>query len=144
MGIWSAIALPSVDEDSIRRALASKHVPAKSIAHVSATSSHARAVRGSGEVSVAIANLIDLIVVPGLQDVFGVSVHDFPSGEVFRQGGDLAKVEEGYRGSLKVWQNKLKAMRTALSLTSTTELRRFLRQPKNELQYHACRCHPPL
>jgi len=133
MGIWSAIALPSVDEDSIRRALASKNVPSKSIAHVSATSSHARAVRGSGEVSVAIANLIDLIVVPGLQDVFGVSVHDFPSGEVFRQGGDLAKVEEGYRGSLKVWQNKLKAMRTALSLTSSTELRRFLRQPNVDL-----------
>jgi hypothetical protein len=129
MGIWSAIALPSVDEESIRLALASKNIPAESVAHVSATSSHARAVRATGEVSVAIANLIDLIVVTGLQGNYGITISDFPSGDVFREGGDIRQIEEAYRGSIKVWQNKLKAMRTALSLSSTTELRRFLRQP---------------
>jgi hypothetical protein len=129
MGLWSAIALPSVDEESIKHAIASKNISPNSVAHVSATSSHARAIRGTGEVSVAIANLIDLIVMTGLNDNLGLSLNDFPSGDVFKQGGDIAEIEKTYRGAIKAWQNKLKAKRTALSLSCTTELRRFLRQP---------------
>jgi len=129
MGLWSALALPSVDKSSIEHALASKSITPESVAHVSATSSHAGAVRKTGQISVAIANLIDLIVMTGLDEDSGLTLSDFPSGEVFRQGEDPLVVEQRYRISIKSWQNKLKAKRTSLSVSSGTELRKFLRQP---------------
>jgi len=129
MGLWSAFALPSVEQDSIKRALASKNISTESVAYVSATSSHARAVRRSGQISVAVANLIDLIVMTGLDQNSGLALTDFPSGDIFRRGGDIALIEEAYRQSIRAWQNKLKSKRTSLSLSSTTELRKFLRQP---------------
>lgn len=129
MGLWSAFALPSVEQDSINRALASKNISIKSVAYVSATSSHARAVRRSGQISVAVANLIDLIVMTGLDQNSGLALTDFPSGDVFQRGGDIAMIEASYGNAIRAWQNKLKSKRTSLSLSSTTELRKFLRQP---------------
>lgn len=65
----------------------------------------------------------------GLDEDSGLTLSDFPSGEVFRQGEDPLLVEQKYRISIKSWQNKLKAKRTSLSVSSGTELRKFLRQP---------------
>jgi len=132
MGRWSAIAIPSVDEDSIRSVLENRRVDANSICHISATSSHARAMRNVGTLSIAIANLIDLIVIPRLNGGTRITTSDFPNGAMFKDATseNLAEVEKSYRVSLKNWQNKLLARRTSMSLEVTSELRRFLRKPE--------------
>ena len=132
MGRWSAIALSSVDENSIKFALEKQKIDSSSTCHVSATSSHARAMRGVGTLSVAIANMIDLIVIPGLKDGPRVTTSDFPSGLEFKTATseNLAVVEKSYRLALKSWQNKLLGRRTSMSLNVSSEIRRYLRKPE--------------
>ena len=131
MGRWSAIALSSVDEKSIQSALEKQKVDSILTCHISATSSHARAMRNAGTLSVAIANFIDLIVIPGLKDGSRVTTSDFPSGAVFQNvaSENLAVIEKSYQLALKSWQNKLLARRTSMSLEVSSELRRYLRKP---------------
>ena len=132
MGRWSAIALSSVDESSIKFALEKQKIDFSSACHVSATSSHARAMRSVGTLSVAIANMIDLIVIPGLNDNPRVAISDFPGGLEFKSATleTLAVVEKSYRSALKSWQNKLLGRRTSISLKVSSELQRYLQRPE--------------
>jgi hypothetical protein len=130
MGQWTAIALPSVTENALLQALESKGFLSDSTVHVSATASHARAMRSSGLLSAAIANLVDLVVMTGLDDKYRLDIADFPSGGIIKGAEDSQLAETKYRERLKTWQHKLRSHQTRTSLSANTELRRFLRQPQ--------------
>jgi hypothetical protein len=120
-GKWISLACGSVREPDLRAVLTDQEVDWATAAHVAATGSLARAVRGTGAVAVAIANLIDVIVWSGVEEDLRVDAGEFPPHSVLRSDGP-----DAYERALGLWRGELAGRRINMSMNADLRLRRFL------------------
>ncbi len=124
MGDWTSIALPRVSQRAISEGLAAAGAGWESVAHVTATTTLATAVRETGVVGLPLATLLDLVVMPGLPGEMALSIDGFPG---------LADLHAGtYRQKLSSWQDQGTGRRLRIGIQADDSLRRFVREHSDE------------
>lgn len=114
------LMLASVDRDSIARALQSRGVEHGKVGHVCAVATHATRIMEDGIPAIAIARLIDLIVVPGYPEEYRrLSRPSYPNAEL------LQTDRKAYHKARSAWQRSVSATRRVIALQFDEALRRF-------------------
>lgn len=121
MGSWRAVALPRVDHGSVADALVGLHTSWADASHVTATTTLAGAVRGTGVVGLPLATLMDLVVMPGLPGTMALPVEGFPGPAVFRRGVAT------YEDAMTRWQEQASGRRLRIGIQVDDSLRAFVR-----------------
>ena len=116
----STLRLASVDRDSITRALGTRGLVFREVGHVCAVATHASRIMEDRIPAIAIARLIDLIVVPGYPTEYHpVRRVGYPSADRLRSD------EEEYHDARLAWQRGVGAVRRVIALQFDDALRRF-------------------
>lgn len=121
MGAWSAIATGSVRREALRDLLSEEGTSWDEALHVTATTSLAAALRGTGRVALPIATLLDLITLPGHPADRSLSLDGFPGQNV------LSADTDEYRTSMRNWQSVASGRRLRIAIEMDSSLRRFVR-----------------
>jgi hypothetical protein len=124
MGAWTSIALPRVSKEAVDRGLASEGWSWESVAHVTATTTLAAAVRETGVVGLPLATLLDLVVMPGMPGEMALSTEGFPGPSELRAGT--------YRKQLSSWQDQGTGRRLRIGIQADDSLRQFVRQHSDD------------
>lgn len=124
MGAWTSIALPRVSKEAVDRGLASEGWSWGSVAHVTATTTLAAAVRETGVVGLPLATLLDLVVMPGMPGEMALSTEGFPGPSELRAGT--------YRKQLSSWQDQGTGRRLRIGIQADDSLRQFVRQHSDD------------
>jgi hypothetical protein len=123
MGIWKAIALDSVRHELIAEELGLMGYEWDKCAHVPATGSLAKAIRGTKSAAMPIATLIDLIVMDGLPSSLSVKIDDFPDYKAFKND-----VDGSYMNEVRDWQNLIAGRRIWMTIEYQQHLRDYLKR----------------
>lgn len=129
MGGWTALALPRVSQPAIAAGLATQGASWESVAHVTATTTLASAVRNTDSVCLPLATLLDLVVLPGMPGEMALSVDGFP--------GPHAPNSDAYLQQLSKWQDQSTGRRLRIGIQSDDSLRAFVREHSNDPSAHA-------
>lgn len=127
MGVFEAVAFERVDRSTLSGWLVSKGMAFHEVAHVGATASLARAIRGAGALAIPVATLLDLVQLPTDGAGRRVTIADFPSPALlFEQEDDFP-----YMRALRRWQSAATGVRMRTAIRVEDSLRTFLRQRGN-------------
>jgi hypothetical protein len=124
MGDWTSIALSRVSQRAISEGIAGAGAAWESVAHVTATTTLASAVRETGVVGLPLATLLDLVVMPGLPGEMALPVDGFPGLDDLHAGT--------YRKKLSTWQDQGTGRRLRIGIQADDSLRRFVREHSAE------------
>ena len=112
--------LASVDRASIDRALTTRGLTFRAAGHVCAGATHADRIMEDQVPAIAIARLIDLIVVPGYPATYRTGDQTaYPSADLLQDD------PQAYREARKRWQRDVGAARRMIALQFDEALRRF-------------------
>ena len=123
MGTWQAIAIDSVRHDVIAGELARMGYEWDKCAHIPATGSLAKAIRGTKSASMPIATIIDLVVMDALPGGLSVKIDDFPNFQIFKND-----VGGSYMNEVSDWQNKIAGRRIWMTIEYQQHLRDYLKR----------------
>jgi hypothetical protein len=121
MGSWRAFSFDSVRHESIAAALEREGLKWTECAHITATGSLAEAVLDSGAQSLAIATLIDAIVMGGLSDGRRIACEEFPQGVDSR-----GLLRDDFVNNLNDWSGRVAGRRVWMSVEMQDSIRRML------------------
>ncbi len=123
MGDMRALALPGVSRDAIADAL-QRHTGLgwDDVAHVTATTTLAGAIRDDGALALPVATLIDLVTLPGLLGEMSLSLDGFPGPELFKTH------PRAHRARVNEWQDEASGRRLRTGIQVDDSLRRFVRK----------------
>lgn len=121
MGSWRALSFDSVRHDSIVAALERDGLKWSECAHITATGSLAEAILDTGAPSLAIATLIDGIVMGGLSVARRIECDDFPLGVDAR-----GLVRDDFVNSINEWAGRIAGRRVWMSVEMQDSIRRML------------------
>ncbi|WP_027860119.1 hypothetical protein [Marmoricola sp. URHB0036] len=123
MGDMRALALPRVSRDAIAEALQQQTgLGWVDVAHVTATTTLARAVRDEGSLAFPVATLIDLVTLPGLPGEMSLSLDGFPVPDLF------AARPKVHGARVSDWQDEASGRRLRTGIQVDDSLRRFVRE----------------
>jgi len=125
VGGWRAVALESVREDSVRQAVAAHGGDWATASHVTATTSLARALRGSGAHARPAATLVDLLVMPGLPGGMRLGLEGLPTAPT--DSTDAAQVR-AHEEAIKQWQREASGRRMRTGIEFDQVLRETTRR----------------
>lgn len=117
-------AVPSVRHEELVSVLAEKNLVWDKVAHVTATTSLADAIRATDAMAVRILALIELVVMDGLGPNLGHSISSYPNFTQFQEDEDVYKAQE------VKWWSHVAGRRAWQSIAHDDALRKFLRAGK--------------
>jgi hypothetical protein len=125
MGNWKTIAFNDVSFETLESELTASGRRWNELAHIPATTSLAGAIRDTGAAAIAVATLIDVIVMGGMEGELQVPISEFPSNTQFEKSYLEKKVGD-YSSLVSDWQEKVAGRRIWLSMSYQQHLREFL------------------
>lgn len=123
MGEMQALALSRVSREAITQALQQETgLDWAEVAHVTATTTLARAIQEGGHLALPVATLIDLVTLPGLPGEMSLTLDQFPGSDVF------ASNPKDHRARIRNWQQGASGRRLRTGIQVDDSLRRFVRE----------------
>lgn len=122
---WRAVALPSVDLQSLRAASEELGLNFRDCGHVAATEATAKLLRKSGVRAISIVELIDLIVLDAMPNQKRVPIDTFPQLNI--DADDFEAELQQFRPRLTRWRRDVAMKRAAFVIQIENVLRTYLR-----------------
>ena len=125
MGSWKAIALRTINQETISASLGARGIDWNCCSHIPATTSLARVIRTKGTLAIPIAKIIDVVVLAGLGEGDGVPISSFPEYRLWGSGSEECR--KNYSEAENGWSRSIQGKRIWFSMAHQQHLRDFLR-----------------